>query len=296
MKIKLATIMLLMMGICAFSGCGSSDGGGGNSGNGDSVINIATITGVTAPVIGVTKVTTITETAQFTGTVTWDGRLDRTSNIRRFKSVYCDHYADSKSGFTLTGVAANFFTVAGATFSNLANSGVITAVFPATATVSVGDATLGGKVAYILQPGDPGYVSDEQRGLIAAVDDQGAVWWQFGELTAVPDGTGFALGTGSVNTDKIIAHYGAGSGYAAGRARAYNCGGYNDWYLPSMRELKILHLNRDEIGNFTHDEYWSSTQAPMDANNAFILSFINSGNEMGKLKNNDCYVRPVRSF
>jgi hypothetical protein len=40
-----------------------------------------------------------------------------------------------KTGYTLTGVAANFFTVAGATsVSNSAGNGVVTAVFPATAS------------------------------------------------------------------------------------------------------------------------------------------------------------------
>jgi hypothetical protein len=39
----------------------------------------------------------------------------------------------AKTGYTLTGVTANFFTVAGATsVSNSADSGVVTAVFPAT--------------------------------------------------------------------------------------------------------------------------------------------------------------------
>jgi hypothetical protein len=39
-----------------------------------------------------------------------------------------------KAGYTLTGVPANFFSVTGATsVSNLANGGVITAVFPSTA-------------------------------------------------------------------------------------------------------------------------------------------------------------------
>ena len=36
------------------------------------------------------------------------------------------------ANYTLTGVSANFFTVSGATATNSANSGVVTAVFPAT--------------------------------------------------------------------------------------------------------------------------------------------------------------------
>jgi len=99
----------------------------------DTVIDITAISGVPAPVSGSTPVTAIAATDQYTGTVSWA------------PAVVDDKYAPStvytatitltpKAGYTLTGVAANFFTVAGATSNtNAANSGVITAVFPATA-------------------------------------------------------------------------------------------------------------------------------------------------------------------
>ena len=90
------------------------------------------IGGVTAPVVGETPVTAITESKQFTGTVTWspdlvDGKFGP-------QTVYTATITlTPKVGYKLDGVAANFFTVAGATsVSNGANSGVVTAVFPAT--------------------------------------------------------------------------------------------------------------------------------------------------------------------
>lgn len=90
------------------------------------------IGGVTAPVVGETPVTAITEGKQFTGTVTWspdlvDGKFGP-------QTVYTATITlTPKVGYKLDGVAANFFTVAGATSdSNGANSGVVTAVFPAT--------------------------------------------------------------------------------------------------------------------------------------------------------------------
>jgi len=46
-----------------------------------------------------------------------------------------------KTGWTLTGVAADSFTVAGATATNTAGSGTVTAVFPATGAVSDIDVT-----------------------------------------------------------------------------------------------------------------------------------------------------------
>lgn len=90
------------------------------------------IGGVTAPVVGETPVTAITEGKQFTGTVTWSP--DLVNGKFGPQTVYTATITlTPKVGYKLDGVAANFFTVAGATsVSNQANSGVVTAVFPAT--------------------------------------------------------------------------------------------------------------------------------------------------------------------
>ena len=96
----------------------------------DAKINIAAISGVTAPVNGETPVTTISPNAQYTGTVSWSPA----DSTYAASTVYTATITlTPKSGYTLTGVAKNFFTVAGATtVTNSVNSGVITAVFPAT--------------------------------------------------------------------------------------------------------------------------------------------------------------------
>lgn len=99
------------------------------SGNAYAIIDEANIGGVTAPVRGAVPVSTITETAQYTGTVTWSPADDRF----RGGTVYTATIAlTPKPGYTLTGIAENLFTVAGATAMNAAGSGAITAVFPAT--------------------------------------------------------------------------------------------------------------------------------------------------------------------
>lgn len=88
------------------------------------------IGGVTVPVVGETPVTAITEGKQFTGTVTWspEGSTFAASTVYTATITLMP-----KVGYKLDGVAANFFTAAGATsVSNGANSGVVTAVFPAT--------------------------------------------------------------------------------------------------------------------------------------------------------------------
>ena len=96
------------------------------------VVTIKTINGVTAPVASATPVNAITETAQYTGTVAWEPVHATFASATTYTATIT---LTPKSGFTLTGVAANFFEVQGATtVSNPANSGVITAVFPATTT------------------------------------------------------------------------------------------------------------------------------------------------------------------
>ena len=88
------------------------------------------IGGVTVPVVGEKPVTAITEGKQFTGMVTWSPEVSTFAASTVYTATIT---LTPKAGYKLDGVAANFFTAAGATsVSNGANSGVVTAVFPAT--------------------------------------------------------------------------------------------------------------------------------------------------------------------
>ena len=90
----------------------------------------AAVGGVTAPVVGEKPVTAITEGKQFTGMVTWSPEVSTFAASTVYTATIT---LTPKAGYKLDGVAANFFTVAGAaSVSNGANSGVVTAVFPAT--------------------------------------------------------------------------------------------------------------------------------------------------------------------
>lgn len=131
--------------------------------------------------------------------------------------------------------------------------------------MSIGMDYRGGKIAYIFQLGDPGYDANVPHGLIYATSDQSTsiVWISGGntQTTSVPGGTFTTLGTGSANTNNIIAQAEAAGNnnettYAAGVARNYNGGGYSDWYLPSKDELNKLYLS----GQITSGSYWSSSE------------------------------------
>jgi hypothetical protein len=64
------------------------------------------------------------------------------------------------------------------------------------------------------------------------------------------------------------------------------------WRLPTIDELRILHLYSDSIGGFTLGDYWSSTKT--DALSAWHLYFFN-GSKGGVPMFNENYVRAVRS-
>jgi len=162
----------------------------------------------------------------------------------------------------------------------------------------IGDSYGGGKVAYLLVSGDPGYDANVQHGLIAATADQspGIIWAVTAyQSTSVP-GTLTTLGSGAANTDKIITQNGGvANTYAAGVARGYNGGGYNDWYLPSKDELYKLYLNQGTIGNFTTSHvYWSSSESNLGGSYAFAQVF--DSYQPSYAKTDGCGVRAVRAF
>ena len=108
-------------------------------------VNIKAIGGVTAPVVNVAPVTTITETEQYSGTISWTPADAAFRNGTVYTAAIT---LMPKAGFTLAGVTANFFTVAGAaSVTNAANSGVITAEFPVTGAATVNIAAIGGVTA-----------------------------------------------------------------------------------------------------------------------------------------------------
>ena len=112
----------------------------------DQTIDIRAIAGVTAPVAGATPVDSVTATAEYTGTVTWSPTASPT--FAHGITYTATIALAPKSGFTLTGITADTFTVAGATsVHNSVDSGVITAIFPATSLTTVGNFAIAGVTA-----------------------------------------------------------------------------------------------------------------------------------------------------
>ena len=156
-------------------------------------VTIKAVPGVTVPVVGANPVSAITATTQYTGTVTWDN-----GNPGTFagSTVYTATITlTAINNYTMDEVVANSFTVAGATsVSNVANSGVITATFPATADAVVSISAIAGVTVPVTgaAPATPAIDTTEYTGTVA---------W-------LPNDTAFAPGTAYTATITLTAKTG----------------------------------------------------------------------------------------
>ena len=151
-----------------------------------------------------------------------------------------------------------------------------------------------------MQPGDPGYNSNTQHGLISALTDQSNTigWVVGGNSQSTYNGNTLAdFGTGQANTNIMIAQVGV-TGGAANICNDYTntetgTGVYNDWYLPSKNELAKIYVNTDAIGGFVSEWYWSSTESGQVS--AWGLN-VTYGDIVPRDKDFIYSVRAVRSF
>ncbi len=138
--------------------------------------------------------------------------------------------------------------------------------------VTIGMAYRGGIVAYILTSNDPGYDANTQHGLIATPADLAVSVWSNSGTDVL--GTSQNIGTGNANTNLIVAATIAENGTNAAKLCSdLMQGGYSDWYLPSLTELRRIYENRAIVGGFVSDEeYWSSSSnIASEANTIFLF-------------------------
>ena len=173
------------------------------------------------------------------------------------------------------------------TWATNTNSVFVNSGDTAAPTYTIGQAALGGVIAYITGGGSTG-----TSGLVATVADisTGAEWGCNGTPISGADGT--AIGTGNQNTIDIMAGC-AEAGIAARLCGDLVEGGFSDWYLPSKDELNALYTNKVAIGGFTNNPYWTSTE--VTGNSAWFQNF-NNGFQLDIGKGSSFRVRAIRSF
>ena len=256
------------------------------------VISVAAIAGVTAPVTGATPVSTTTAGTGYTGTVTWSGSPATFASETTYTATIT---LTPTAGYTLTGVSANFFTVAGATaVTHSANSGVITAVFYMVGSTGPG----GGKIFYVAATP---FACGPTRAVTCTYLEAAPSGWANGGTPAndptitwsttfaVTGADGTVIGTGYQNSLDLAASS------AAVAARAYTGGSKNDWFLPSQDELAQLYAQKTSVGGFADAFYWSSSEVNANAYSAWLQDF-GSGGQLASYKGSAFCVRPVRAF
>ena len=266
---KLIYLFLALLIVACISDDSSSDNGGGS--NNDITAPVITILGEAD--VSINQYTSYID-AGATATDEVDG--DLTSSI-------------VTTGVVNTSIEGNYvitYTVSDTSGNTATATRQVVVVFQ---NLAIGQSYQGGIIAYIDSTG--------QHGLIVATADQSeGIQWYNGSYI-VTGATGTAIGTGLTNTNAIIAAQGEAqtvqTDYAAGLARAYNGGGYNDWFLPSLDELNKLYLNRVAIGGFTDALYWSSTE--YDNYFGWTQDFGN-GVQYYNYKDFTYFVRAVRAF
>jgi hypothetical protein len=142
-----------------------------------------------------------------------------------------------------------------------------------------------------------------ERGLIASLTDlsSGIVWTTPAFQNILIGSTAQSPTNGLANTNAIVAQAGAGTSYAAGLCKAYNAGGFNDWYLPAVWELNQCYeaamIVNEVLGNTngfkSFTAYWSSIE---DYNTDALAQNFTSGFTGYANKNKYFAVRAVRRF
>ncbi len=103
--------------------------------------------------------------------------------------------------------------------------------------------------------------SSGQHGLTAAANDNSYAYWGCYGTMIGSGAQNSGFGFGNSNTQAIIAGCNDWSS-AANLCSMMSNSYYNDWFLPSVEELRLVFINLvdQNVPGFTANEYWTSTE------------------------------------
>ena len=168
-------------------------------------------------------------------------------------------------------------------------TGETTVDFVLTVVYSIGDTgPAGGTIFYVNT--DPAIVDWTYLEAASQDHDVTVPWGAAGTVN-----TGTAIGTGESNTAMIVTALGDNgeTAYAAKICNDLVLDGYDDWFLPSKDELNELYKQKDSVGGFASDFYWSSSETSVVS--AWLQSFDDGAQYNGSV-DYDRRVRAVRAF
>ena len=150
----------------------------------------------------------------------------------------------------------------------------------------IGQNYQGGKIFYIDR--------SKKHGLIAAEFDLNNSWWGcFGDSIEAPGINDTEVYKGSANSQIIVDACGYNT--AAGRCLLLDTMMYDDWFLPSLEEMRGVSTNLGKLGqaNLTPGYYWTSSQS--SSTSAWLI--LNGNSAPAPLQKQISYrVRPIRAF
>ena len=115
------------------------------------------------------------------------------------------------------------------------------------------------------------------------------------EVTGLSKG----IGQGRTNTSAFYTQSSTAN-RAVSKTWTFTGGGFDStvdsstgWFLPSTDEMSLLYNERNTVGGFTNQGYWTSNNS--SATQCFVINFGN-GNENIEGKSSSLYSRAIRAF
>lgn len=230
---------------------------------------------------------------QSTNTYNWGVCYDTTPNVSINNYLLPDYTDVNDFEVELTNLTPNTQYYARAYFSNQIGTYYGLECSYKTPSIEVGEFKEGGIVFWI----DP---EDSSHGLVCAIVDQGVNQKWGSSNFNVPGADGIEIGSGHQNTMDIQSDQSSFT-TPSDLCLNLNINGHDDWFLPSLNELKVLLAYKFLINNtlltvngtILEQDYWTSSE--VDNNYVWGVSFeMNNVSAVNKGQN--LRTRAIRTF